>query len=67
MELFILTFLVFGLAILGMAVGNLIRGRPLSGGCRRAGEALGAGISCGICGVEGRDGAPRRTRAQEFP
>lgn len=67
MKLFLLTFLVVGIAVLAMAVGSLIRRRPLSGGCHRAGMALGAGVGCGVCGVEGSDGAPNRPEAREFP
>ncbi len=69
MDLFLLTFLAFAVAILGMAVGSLFRGRALSGGCGQAGQALGAGIGCGVCGVEGQDGAPLGPgpRAREFP
>lgn len=67
MTLFLLTFLVVTVAIVAMAVGSLLRRRPLSGGCHRAGMALGAGVSCGVCGVEGRDGMHNGPGRREFP
>jgi hypothetical protein len=69
MAYFLLTFLAIALAILGMAVGSLIRKQPLASGCHRAGMALGTGIGCGICGVEGSDGAPHEVgpEVREFP
>lgn len=67
MTLFLLTLVVVGIAILAMAVGSLVGRRPLAGGCHRAGLALGAGIGCGICGVEGQDGTPNGPERREFP
>jgi hypothetical protein len=42
MEIFVLSFLVVSLAVLGMAVGALA-GRPLGRGCN------GEGTGCGLC------------------
>ena len=53
---FILTFLVVSIAILGMAVGLFAGRRPIQGGCGGKDREIGAGIGCGACGVEGRDG-----------
>jgi len=59
MEIFLLSFVIVLLAIIGMAIGALAGRRPLTGGCGGAGRSLGAGIGCGACGVEGRDGMLR--------
>lgn len=58
MKIFILTFLVILLAILGMSIGALAGRRPIQGGCGGKGREIGAGIGCGTCGVEGLDGKP---------
>ena len=63
MEVFFLSFLVFFLAVLGMAVGALMGRRPLAGGCGGTDCAAGAGIGCGACGVGGRDGKTKDRRS----
>ena len=62
MMTFILTFLVVSIAILGMSVGILAGRRPIQGGCGGKNREIGAGIGCGACGVEGRDGNPAALR-----
>jgi hypothetical protein len=62
MTIFILTFLVVLLAVLGMSVGAFAGRRPLQGGCGGKDLEIGAGIGCGACGVEGRDGNPMALR-----
>ena len=54
MELFLVSFLVIGLVIAGMAVGVLAGRPPIKGSCGGMG-ALGIDTSCEICG-----GDPRR-------
>ena len=54
MELFVLSFLVIGLVIAGMAVGVLAGRPPIKGSCGGMG-ALGIDTACDICG-----GDPRR-------
>lgn len=54
MTVFLLTALVFGLVILGMAVGVLMGREPIKGSCGGMG-ALGIDTACDICG-----GDPRR-------
>jgi len=57
MEIFLFTFLVLCLAILGMALGVLAGRRPLEGGCGRSDCADRAGVGCGVCqaGEESRE------------
>jgi len=50
MEVFLFTFLVLCLAMLGMALGVLAGRRPLEGGCGRLDCADRAGVGCGACG-----------------
>lgn len=47
METFLLTFLIFLLAVGGLAVGVLFGRAPLKGSC--GGLACTKGISCGAC------------------
>jgi hypothetical protein len=56
MELFLASFLVFCLAVLGMAVGALAGRPPLEGGCGRADCSDRSGIGCGACGGSRRAG-----------
>jgi hypothetical protein len=49
MEIFILTFVVIGLAALGMAVGVLVRGTELKGTCATLNGTDYASIACEIC------------------
>lgn len=59
MEIFVLSFCIVCLAVLGMAVGALAGRRPLNGGCGSADRADGTGIGrCRACGAEGRLGDP---------
>lgn len=62
MEIFILTFVVIGLAVLGMAVGVLIRGSELKGTCATLNGTDYAFIACEICPARHWRGArkPRR-------
>ena len=64
MTIFILSFLVVLLAVLGMSVGVFLGRRPLQGGCGGNDRSIGAGISCGACGVEGEDGNPLAMRQE---
>jgi len=50
LTLLLITGLVTGLAMLGMAVGVLLGRRPLDGSC--GGKGLGGGLACGPCGIE---------------
>ena len=54
MTLFLISFLVVGLVIAGMAVGVLAGRPPIKGSCGGMG-ALGVDTACDICG-----GDPRR-------
>ena len=49
MEIFVLTFVVIGLAALGMAVGVLIRGSELKGTCATLNGTDYESIACEIC------------------
>jgi hypothetical protein len=62
MKIFILSFLVVSIAILGMAVGLFAGRRPIQGGCGGKDRDIGAGIGCGACGVESQDGNPAALR-----
>ena len=64
MTIFILSFLVVLLAVLGMCVGVFAGRRPLQGGCGGKDRSVGAGIGCGACGVEGEDGNPFAMRQE---
>lgn len=54
MAVFVLSFLIFGLAMGAMAVGALAGRAPIKGSCGGMG-ALGIDTTCEICG-----GVPRR-------
>ena len=56
MEIFVLSFIVFSLAAMGMAVGILSGRPPLIGGGCRANCAGGMGESCGACKFDDREG-----------
>ncbi len=56
MEIFLLTFVIVLLAVLGMAVGALAGRQPLRGGCGAPDCAGGGDLGCGACGGGGRDG-----------
>jgi hypothetical protein len=67
MELFILSFVFFGLAALGMAAGVLLKGTQLKGTCATLGASVCASIACAVCenrhnrGVcERQSGEPRK-------
>ena len=62
MTIFILSFLVVSMAVLGMSVGVFAGRRPIQGGCGGKDPEIGAGIGCGACGVEGQDGNPAALR-----
>lgn len=49
MEVFVLSFLIFVLAALGLAVGTLVRGSVLKGSCGGLGAAAGVTDGCGFC------------------
>ncbi len=59
MELFILSFLIFLLAALGMAAGFLLKGSALQGTCATLDTGLHGKIRCAFCPVRLR-GAPGR-------
>ena len=54
MTLFLVSVLVVGLVIAGMAIGVIMGGQPIKGSCGGMG-ALGIDTACDICG-----GDPRR-------
>ena len=56
MATFLLTLLVIVLALMGLAAGLLLSGRPLTRGCARAREA---GESCDGCTWIGSRGGKR--------
>ena len=56
MKIFLLSFLVVSLAVLGMAIGALAGRRPLKGGCGDADCAEGAEVGCGACGTGNQEG-----------
>jgi len=64
MTIFILSFLVILTAVLGMSVGVFAGRSPIQGGCGGKDRDIGAGIGCGACGVEGRDGHPMALREE---
>ncbi len=49
MSIFLITFLVFGLVMAGMAIGVIMGRAPIKGSCGGIG-ALGVDKACGICG-----------------
>jgi hypothetical protein len=60
MAIFLSSFLIVCLAVLGMAVGALAGRRPIAGGCGAADRADEAGIGCGACGAGDCDSGDRR-------
>ncbi len=58
MEIFVLSFIVVSLAVLGMAVGALAGRRPITGGCGGVDCADATGIGCGACGPEAGSAHP---------
>ena len=49
METFVLSFIVIGLAAVGMAAGLLLRGSALKGTCATLNELGSAQIDCATC------------------
>lgn len=61
-EVFVIPMIVFGVALLGMAVGVLAGRRQLSGGCSGARGAIGDPSTCDCCGGGRRcSGRPERS------
>lgn len=54
LTMLLMTGLITGLAVLGMASGVLLGRRPLDGGC--GGKGLGGGLACGPCGIDDERG-----------
>lgn len=52
MGIYIASFIIVTLALAGMAVGVLMRGRPIKGSCGGLGAALGEDASCPYCSDE---------------
>jgi hypothetical protein len=50
MSVFLLSFLVVSLAVLGMALGTLLGRRPLTGGCGEPDSTDRSGVGCALCG-----------------
>ena len=51
MTTILLTIVIFGLIIAGMAIGVLMGGKPIAGSCGGVGAALGeTNYNCDICG-----------------
>ncbi|MEP4148123.1 MAG: (Na+)-NQR maturation NqrM [Halioglobus sp.] len=72
MSMFLISFLVFGLVIAGMAVGVIMGRGPIKGSCGGMG-ALGIDTACDICGgdpkrcdEETRDGEVGRNNPELF-
>lgn len=53
MATIILSILLFGIIMAGMAVGLILKGRPIKGSCGGI-SALGMGTACDICGGDTR-------------
>lgn len=49
MATIILSFILLGLVMTGMAIGVILKGKPIKGSCGGIG-ALGMGAACDICG-----------------
>jgi hypothetical protein len=49
LELFVLSFLVFALAAVGMAIGLIARGETNRVGCAGAAQIDGTRVGCAIC------------------
>lgn len=48
---FLLTIVILGLIIAGMAIGSIVKNKPITGSCGGVGAALGeANYNCDICG-----------------
>lgn len=47
------SIILFGLAILGMSIGLIVRNRPLSGGCGSKTDNNGNFIPCDSCSADG--------------
>ena len=72
MSMFLITFLVFGLVVTGMAVGVIMGRGPIKGSCGGMG-ALGIDTACDICGgdpkrcdEETRDGEVGRSNPELY-
>lgn len=72
MSMFLITFLVFGLVVAGMAVGVILGRGPIKGSCGGMG-ALGIDTACDICGgdpkrcdEETRDGEVGRSNPELY-
>ena len=72
MSMFLITFLVFGLVVAGMAVGVIMGRGPIKGSCGGMG-ALGIDTACDICGgdpkrcdEETRDGEVGRSNPELY-
>lgn len=68
MEIFILSFIIIGLAAVGMAVGVLVGGSELKGTCATLSGTEYASIACQICPARHWRGArgARRCARQGF-
>lgn len=49
MQLLAASFLIFTLSALGMAIGLVLRGRPIRSGCARLNGTDSARAGCGAC------------------
>ena len=49
MEIFLISFLLFVLSLLGMAVGVMMRRGSLKGSCGGLNQVLGGEAGCGAC------------------
>ena len=72
MSMFLITFLVFGLVVAGMAVGVILGRGPIKGSCGGMGS-LGIDTACDICGgdpkrcdEETRDGEVGRSNPELY-
>jgi len=54
LKLFVLSFIVIGLAVTGMAIGVIVRHRAIKGSCGGLNNIEGLGGVCEVCSDEGQ-------------
>lgn len=63
MEVFVLSFIILGLTILGMALGVILRGQTIKGSCGGLNAIAGAD-KCVVCQKEIDPNSPVRARME---
>ncbi len=66
MEVFVLSFIVFGLAALGMAAGLVLRGTELKGTCATLSSGVHAALGCEFCPTRHSQGICRQPACAHF-